>query len=94
MRKHPEPYFQSLLTHRIKSISLIGEDRTLSIKVGVEAGDPSTTDVILVRGASADVDKAVKEILKIVDAAKNDEIVNSYVSICVLFLCAQYLTIS
>ncbi|GLB37618.1 putative K homology RNA-binding domain containing protein [Lyophyllum shimeji] len=58
--------------------ALIGEDKTLSIKVGAEAGDPSTTDVILVRGASADVDKAVKEILKIVDNAKNDEIVNSH----------------
>ncbi|KAF8070641.1 hypothetical protein FPV67DRAFT_1779960 [Lyophyllum atratum] len=58
--------------------ALIGEDKTLSIKVGAEAGDPSTADVILVRGASADVDKAVKEILKIVENAKNDEIVNSY----------------
>ncbi|KAF5380454.1 hypothetical protein D9615_004595 [Tricholomella constricta] len=58
--------------------ALIGEDKTLSIKVGAEAGDPSTTDVILVRGASVDVDKAVKEILKIVENAKNDEIVNSH----------------
>ncbi|RDB25479.1 Vigilin 1 [Hypsizygus marmoreus] len=58
--------------------ALVGEDKTLSIKVGAEAGDPTTEDVILVRGASVDVDKAVKEILKIVESAKNDEIVNSY----------------
>ncbi|KAG6828212.1 hypothetical protein H0H92_008785 [Tricholoma furcatifolium] len=58
--------------------AIIGEDKTLSIKVGAEAGNPKTVDVILVRGASADVDKAVKEILKIVESAKNDEIVNSY----------------
>lgn len=58
--------------------ALVGEDRTLSIKVGPEVGDPSTNDVILVRGTTTDVDKAVREILKIVEAAKNDEIVNSY----------------
>ncbi|KAG6871504.1 hypothetical protein C0993_003227 [Termitomyces sp. T159_Od127] len=59
--------------------AIIGEDKTLSIKVGAEAGDPETVDVILVRGASADVDHAVKEILKIVENAKNDEIDNSHV---------------
>ncbi|KAG6837485.1 hypothetical protein H0H93_008410 [Arthromyces matolae] len=58
--------------------AIIGEDKTLSIKVGADAGDSDTVDVILVRGASADVDKAVKEILKIVDNAKNDEIDNSH----------------
>ncbi|KAG6845298.1 hypothetical protein H0H87_011148 [Tephrocybe sp. NHM501043] len=58
--------------------AIIGEDKTLSIKVGAEAGDSSTVDVILVRGASADVDKAVAEILKIVEHAKNDEIDNSH----------------
>ncbi|PPR02413.1 hypothetical protein CVT26_011381 [Gymnopilus dilepis] len=58
--------------------AIIGEDTTLSIKVGAQAGDPSTEDVILVRGVSADVDRAVKEILKIVEDAKNDEIVNSH----------------
>ncbi|KAG6898178.1 hypothetical protein C0992_004165 [Termitomyces sp. T32_za158] len=58
--------------------AIIGEDKTLSIKVGIEAGDPETADVILVRGASADVDHAVKEILKIVENAKNDEIDNSH----------------
>ncbi|KAJ3513316.1 hypothetical protein NLJ89_g3016 [Agrocybe chaxingu] len=58
--------------------AIIGEDTTLSIKVGAEAGDASTEDIILVRGVSADVDRAVKEIRKIVEDAKNDEIVNSY----------------
>ena len=48
--------------------------------MGIEAGDSSTEDAILVRGASSEVDRAVTEILKIVEDAKNDEIVNSYVS--------------
>jgi hypothetical protein len=52
----------------------------LSIKVGAAVGDASTEDVILVRGTSSDVDRAVKEILQIVENAKNDEIVNSFVS--------------
>jgi hypothetical protein len=59
--------------------SIIGEDKTLSIKVGADAGE-SSDDVILIRGASSDVDRAVKEIQQIVENAKNDEIVNSYVS--------------
>jgi len=58
---------------------IIGEDKTLSIKVGVEAGDPSTQDVIVIRGPSSDVDNAVQRIYRIVEEAKNDEIVNSYV---------------
>lgn len=58
--------------------AIIGEDKTLSVKVGAEVGDASTEDVILVRGASADVDRAVKEILKIVEDAKNDAVVSSY----------------
>lgn len=57
--------------------AIIGEDTTLSIKVGAEAGE-SSEDVILVRGISSDVNRVVKEILKIVEDAKNDEIVNSY----------------
>lgn len=61
-------------------IRIIGEDTTLSIKVGGNAADSTTQDVIVVRGVSADVDTAVKGILKIVEDAKNDEIVNSYVS--------------
>ena len=61
------------------SLRIIGEDTTLSIKVGGKAAD-STQDVIVVRGVSADVDRAVKGILKIVEDAKNDEIDNSHVS--------------
>lgn len=55
--------------------SIIGEDNALSIKVGAEA-----EDAISIRGASADVDRAVKEILQIVEDAQNEQIVNSYVS--------------
>ncbi|KAF8160830.1 SCP160 protein [Crassisporium funariophilum] len=57
--------------------AIIGEDTTLSIKVGAEAGE-STEDVIVVRGISADVDRAVTAIRKIIEDAKNDEIVNSH----------------
>jgi hypothetical protein len=53
--------------------------------VGAEAGDSSTEDVILVRGASSEVDRAVGDILGIVENAKNDEIVNSYVSRDVIY---------
>ncbi|KAF8441452.1 hypothetical protein L210DRAFT_1055834 [Boletus edulis BED1] len=58
--------------------AIIGEDKALSIKVGAEAGDPSGQDVILVRGVSADVDCAVKEILQVVEDAKNNAIISSY----------------
>ncbi|GAW04289.1 KH domain-containing protein [Lentinula edodes] len=58
--------------------AIIGEDKALSIKFGVEAGDSATEDSILIRGTSADVSRAAKEILQIVENAKNDEIVNSY----------------
>ena len=61
-------------------LRIIGEDAALSIKVGGKDADSTTQDVIVVRGVSADVDRAVKGILKIVEDAKNDEIVNSYVS--------------
>lgn len=60
--------------------SIIGEDKTLSIKVGADAQDAAGEDIILVRGTSTDVDRAVKEIRQIVEDAKNDEIVNSFVS--------------
>ena len=58
---------------------IIGEDKTLSIKLGADAGNASTDDIIVIRGVSKDVDRAVKEIQKIVEDAKNDEIVSSYV---------------
>ncbi|KAK2464263.1 hypothetical protein APHAL10511_003720 [Amanita phalloides] len=60
--------------------AIIGEDIALSIKVGVGAGNPDTEDIILVRGISSDVNRAIKDILKIVEDAKNDEIVSSYVT--------------
>lgn len=34
----------------------------------------------MVRGSSADVDRAVREILRVVEDAKNDAIASSYVS--------------
>ena len=65
------------VSYRMRRI--IGEEKALSIKVGAEAGDQSTEDIIVVRGASAEVDRAVKEILKIVEDAKDDLILSSYV---------------
>ena len=59
---------------------VIGEEKTLSIKIGQEAGG-ETADFILVRGTSADVDRAIKEIHTIVENAKNDIIDNSHVSL-------------
>ncbi|THV02452.1 hypothetical protein K435DRAFT_775632 [Dendrothele bispora CBS 962.96] len=58
--------------------AIIGEDKTLSIKFGKDSGDNANENTILVRGASADVTRATKEILRIVENAKNDEIINSY----------------
>ncbi|XP_006460828.1 hypothetical protein AGABI2DRAFT_221059 [Agaricus bisporus var. bisporus H97] len=58
--------------------AIIGEDKTLVVKFGADAGDNATEETVLVRGVSADVDRAVKEIRRIVEDAKNDEIVNSY----------------
>lgn len=64
---------------------IIGEDKALSIKIGKDAGG-ATSDFILVRGASSDVDRAVKEIYEIVENAKSELIDNSYVrlSLCLL----------
>ncbi|KAJ3829948.1 hypothetical protein F5880DRAFT_1607106 [Lentinula raphanica] len=58
--------------------AIIGEDKALSIKFGLDAGDSATEDTVLIRGTSVDVTRATKEILQIVENAKNDEIVNSY----------------
>ncbi|KAI0032235.1 hypothetical protein K488DRAFT_86037 [Vararia minispora EC-137] len=58
--------------------AIIGEEKALAIKVGADVGDSTTEDVILVRGASADVDRAVKEIQEIVENAKNDLILSGY----------------
>ncbi|THG99164.1 hypothetical protein EW145_g7314 [Phellinidium pouzarii] len=57
--------------------AIIGEDKSLSIKIGHEAAG-ETLDFILVRGPSTDVDRAVKEIHAIVKNAKNELIDNSY----------------
>jgi hypothetical protein len=60
-------------------LRIIGEEKALSVKVGAEVNDSSTEDIILVRGIGAEVDRAVKDILKIVEDAKNDLILSSYV---------------
>ncbi|KAI0051918.1 SCP160 protein [Auriscalpium vulgare] len=57
--------------------AIIGEEKTLSIKFGAEV-DVSNEDLILVRGASSEVDRAIKEIQDIVENAKNDQILSSY----------------
>lgn len=74
--------------------SIIGEDKTLSVKFGAEAGDASTEDIIVIRGIRADVDRAVKEIKKIVEDAQNDEIVSSYVGIFPLLFLDGFLKTS
>ena len=78
MRKHQISRIEngSVIIH---PISIIGEDKALSIKVGTDAGIPDDENVILVRGITSDVNRAAKEILQIVEDAKNDEIVSSYV---------------
>ncbi|TFY70609.1 hypothetical protein EVG20_g2391 [Dentipellis fragilis] len=58
--------------------AIIGEEKTLSIKVGKDVGDATTEDIILVRGASSEVDRAIKEIQHIVEDAKNDQILSGY----------------
>ena len=50
MRKHPVSRIENGLIIIIHSISIIGEDKALSIKVGADAGIPDNEDVILVRG--------------------------------------------
>lgn len=66
------------------SYRIIGEDKVLSVKVGsqakVAAGQPPLGENdIVIRGPSSEVDRAVKEIRKIVEDAKNDEIDNGFV---------------
>ena len=58
------------------------------IKLGKDAGGESS-DFILVRGISSDVDRAVREINTIVEDAKNELIDNSYVS-CFDWFCLNY----
>lgn len=54
--------------------AIIGEDTTLSIKFGADAGG-ATEDFIMVKGLSLDVDRAIKEI----KAAVENAIENSFV---------------
>lgn len=56
--------------------SLIGEDRALAIEVGGTGHE----DIVVIRGSPSDVDRATKDILRIVEEAKNDAIDNSYVT--------------
>ena len=58
--------------------AITGEDTTLSIKFGTDAGE-ATEDFISVRGVASEVDRATKEIKTIVEKAKNDEIDNGFV---------------
>lgn len=68
-----------------RSGSIIGDDSTLAIKLGKDAGkllgaeDQATADTIAVRGVASDVTRAIKDIHRIVESAKNDEIDNGYV---------------
>lgn len=54
--------------------ALIGEDQMVVVKVGPKGED----DVVIVRGPSSEVDRVVSQINKIVEDAKNDDIVNGY----------------
>ncbi|KAL4080328.1 hypothetical protein V8B97DRAFT_2020946 [Scleroderma yunnanense] len=58
--------------------SIIGEDNALFIKFGADAGDPSTEDIIRLRGIGSDVDRAVEQIHQIVEDAKAEAIANSF----------------
>jgi KH domain len=69
--------------------AIIGEDKALAIKLGHDAkklvnDDANDNNIIVIRGASTDVDRASKEILRIVEEAKNDEIDNSHVKFSLL----------
>lgn len=54
---------------------LIGEGRALAIDVGGNGHE----DIVVIRGSPADVDRATKDILRIVEEAKNDAIDSSHV---------------
>ena len=55
----------------------VGEDKTLSIKLGTESRQ-ALEDVIVLRGISTDVNRVPVEIRKVVEDAKNDETMSSY----------------
>lgn len=62
-----------------------GDERIVNVKFGSSAApgaktaDSKNEDEVVVRGPSDEVKKVVKEIERIAEEAKNDEIVNSYV---------------
>ncbi|KAI6046041.1 hypothetical protein EDC04DRAFT_2631698 [Pisolithus marmoratus] len=58
--------------------SIVGDDKALLVKFGMEAGDPSSEDVIWLRGIRSDVDSAAQKIRRIVEDAKEDAIASSY----------------
>jgi hypothetical protein len=76
-RKHPsilQPAARNLHFAR----RIIGEEKTLLIKFGKEAGGDAL-DAVVIRGQSTDVDRAVQKIHEIVEDAKNELIASSYV---------------
>lgn len=56
--------------------AILGEERSVIVKLGGEAGNE---DTIYIRGPSKEVERVEKEILRIAEEAKNNEIVNSHV---------------
>jgi hypothetical protein len=63
----------------------MGEDSAVWIKFGKDAGEGASEDTILIHGSSSDVDRAVKDILRIVEDAKNDLILSGYVRVFSFF---------
>jgi predicted PilT family ATPase len=66
--------------------ALIGEDNLVQVKVGAgsaKSGAKATAgsddeDIVVVRGPSTEVDRVVEQLKKIVEDAKNDDIINGY----------------
>ena len=65
--------------------ALIGEDGLVNVKVGSGSGSKGQSssfsaneDTVVVRGPFSEVDRVVSQIQRIVEAAKNDDIVNGY----------------
>lgn len=59
--------------------ALIGEDKLVAVKVG-NGKDDTSSDVIVIRGPSGEVTRVEKEILRIVEDAENDRIINGHVA--------------
>ncbi|RXK40531.1 hypothetical protein M231_02183 [Tremella mesenterica] len=58
--------------------AIIGEDQIVSVRVGSKAGSKEGSDDVIVRGPSTEVERVVEQILKIVEDAKNDDIINGH----------------